>query len=77
MQSQFVSLLSVARGTSIIVETIFENRYKHVEELLRMGADIKLEGRLAVIKGVKGLPGQLLQPGLKRRSCFGSCGAGS
>lgn len=57
MQSQFVSLLSVARGTSIIVETIFENRYKHVEELLRMGADIKLEGRLAVIKGVKMLTG--------------------
>jgi UDP-N-acetylglucosamine 1-carboxyvinyltransferase len=57
MQSQFVSLLSVARGTSIIVETIFENRYKHVEELLRMGADIKLEGRLAIIKGVKMLTG--------------------
>ncbi|MFZ5989046.1 MAG: UDP-N-acetylglucosamine 1-carboxyvinyltransferase [Bacillota bacterium] len=55
MQSQFVSLLSIARGTSIIVETIFENRYKHVEELLRMGADIKLEGRLAVIKGVRKL----------------------
>lgn len=57
MQSQFVSLLSVARGTSIIVETIFENRFKHVEELLRMGADIKLEGRLALIKGVKKLTG--------------------
>jgi len=57
MQSQFVSLLSVARGTSIIVETIFENRFKHVEELLRMGADIKLEGRLALIKGVKMLTG--------------------
>lgn len=57
MQSQFVSLFSVSRGTSIIVETIFENRYKHVEELLRMGADIKLEGRLAVIKGVRKLTG--------------------
>ncbi|HOQ01507.1 MAG TPA: UDP-N-acetylglucosamine 1-carboxyvinyltransferase [Acetivibrio clariflavus] len=57
MQSQFISLLSIARGTSIFVETIFENRYKHVEELMRMGADIKLEGRLAVIKGVKGLTG--------------------
>ncbi|NLD50031.1 MAG: UDP-N-acetylglucosamine 1-carboxyvinyltransferase, partial [Clostridiaceae bacterium] len=57
MQSQIVSMLTVARGTSIIVETIFENRYKHVEELLRMGADIKLEGRLAVIKGVKKLTG--------------------
>ncbi|TYQ13138.1 UNVERIFIED_CONTAM: UDP-N-acetylglucosamine 1-carboxyvinyltransferase [Acetivibrio alkalicellulosi] len=57
MQSQFVSVLSIARGTSIIVETIFDNRYKHVEELLRMGADIKLEGSLAVIKGVKKLTG--------------------
>jgi UDP-N-acetylglucosamine 1-carboxyvinyltransferase len=57
MQSQFVSMLSVARGTSIMVETMFENRYKHVEELLRMGADIKLEGRLAVIKGIKKLTG--------------------
>lgn len=57
MQAQMVSLLSVARGTSIIVETVFENRYKHVEELLRMGANIKLEGRIAVIKGVKKLTG--------------------
>ncbi|NMB32984.1 MAG: UDP-N-acetylglucosamine 1-carboxyvinyltransferase [Clostridium sp.] len=57
MQSQFTSLLSIARGTSIVVETIFENRYKHVEELLRMGADIKLEGRLAIIRGVKTLTG--------------------
>ncbi len=44
-------ILSIAKGTSIIVETIFDNRYKHVEELLRMGADIKLEGRLAVEEG--------------------------
>jgi UDP-N-acetylglucosamine 1-carboxyvinyltransferase len=57
MQAQMVALLSVARGTSIVVETVFENRYKHVEELLRMGANIKLEGRLAVIKGVKKLKG--------------------
>lgn len=57
MQAQMVALLSAARGTSIVVETVFENRYKHVGELLRMGADIKLEGRLAVIKGVKKLKG--------------------
>ncbi|MCX7922352.1 MAG: UDP-N-acetylglucosamine 1-carboxyvinyltransferase [Clostridia bacterium] len=57
MQAQMVSMLSIARGTSIIVETIFENRYKHVDELLRMGANIKLEGRIAVIKGVKKLNG--------------------
>ncbi len=57
MQAQMVAMLAVARGTSIVVETVFENRYKHVEELLRMGANIKLEGRLAVIKGVKRLMG--------------------
>jgi UDP-N-acetylglucosamine 1-carboxyvinyltransferase len=57
MQAQIVSLLSIARGTSIVVETVFENRYKHVEELLRMGANIKLAGRIAVIKGVNRLIG--------------------
>ncbi len=57
MQAQLVAMLTVARGTSIMVETVFENRYKHVDELLRMGANIKLEGRLAVIKGVKKLVG--------------------
>lgn len=57
MQAQMVALLSIARGTSIVVETVFESRYKHVEELVRMGADIKLEGRIAVIKGVKRLMG--------------------
>lgn len=57
MQSQIVALLTIARGTSIVVETVFENRYKHVEELLRMGANIKLEKSIAVIKGVKQLKG--------------------
>ncbi len=57
MQAQMVSLFTIARGTSIIVETVFESRYKHVDELIRMGADIKLEGRIAVIKGVKRLAG--------------------
>lgn len=57
MQAQIVAMLTIARGTSIMVETVFENRYKHVDELVRMGANIKLEGRLAVIKGVKKLTG--------------------
>ncbi len=57
MQAQMLAYLTIARGTSIIVETVFENRYKHVDELLRMGANLKLEGRLAVIKGVKKLTG--------------------
>ncbi len=57
MQAQLVAMLTIARGTSIVVETVFENRYKHVDELLRMGANIKLEGRIAVIKGVRKLVG--------------------
>lgn len=57
MQAQMLAMLTIAKGTSIIVETIFESRYKHVEELTRMGAKIKLEGRLAVIRGVKKLIG--------------------
>lgn len=57
MQAQMLAYLTVARGTSIIVETVFENRYKHVDELLRMGANVKLEGRMAVIKGVRKLIG--------------------
>lgn len=55
MQSIFASMLVTARGTSIIVENIFENRYKYVPELNRMGAKIIIEGKAAVIKGVKKL----------------------
>ena len=57
MQAQFMSLMSVIDGTSIIIETIFENRYMHVSELKRMGANIKIEGRSAVVEGVKKLTG--------------------
>lgn len=57
MQAQFVSLLSIANGTSIVTETVFENRFKHTEELIRMGAKIKVDGRVAVIKGVRTLTG--------------------
>lgn len=51
MQSQFMALLSLAEGTSVIVENVFENRFQVVDELKRMGARIKLEGHTAVIKG--------------------------
>ncbi len=51
MQSQFMTLMSIAEGTSIAIETVFENRFMHVSELKRMGADIKIEGRSAVIEG--------------------------
>ncbi len=56
-QAPIMALLCVANGTSIFVENIFENRYKHVCELNKMGADIKLEGKVAVVKGVSELYG--------------------
>lgn len=57
MQAQLMALLTVANGTSVINETIFENRFKQAEELHRMGANIKTFGKVAVIKGVKELTG--------------------
>jgi len=57
MQAQFMVLMSVAKGLSIISETIFENRFIHVGELKRMGADIAVSGNSAVIKGIRTLSG--------------------
>ncbi|HEY2749207.1 MAG TPA: UDP-N-acetylglucosamine 1-carboxyvinyltransferase [Polyangia bacterium] len=57
MQAQFMTLATRARGQSVITETIFENRYMHVSELGRMGADIHVDGRTAIIRGVKKLTG--------------------
>ncbi len=56
-QAQFMAMMAVAHGTSVITETIFENRFMHAQELVRMGADIKIEGKTAVVKGVKKLSG--------------------
>jgi UDP-N-acetylglucosamine 1-carboxyvinyltransferase len=57
MQAQFMSLMCVSKGISIISETIFENRFMHVDELRRMGADITVSGNTATIKGVRELSG--------------------
>lgn len=57
MQAQFMSLLSVVTGVSVVTETVFENRFMHVSELKRMGADIKIESRSAFIEGVPNLTG--------------------
>jgi len=57
MQSQFMALMSIAEGTSIMIETVFENRYMHVDELKRMGADIKIDGRSAIIQGTNKMMG--------------------
>ncbi|OZI16041.1 UDP-N-acetylglucosamine 1-carboxyvinyltransferase [Bordetella genomosp. 7] len=57
MQAQLMALDTVADGASVIVETIFENRYMHVQELRRMGADIDIDGHTAVVRGVPRLSG--------------------
>ncbi len=57
MQAQFMALMSIASGTSIIKETIFENRFMHVAELRRFGAEISIEGHTATVKGVDKLKG--------------------
>ena len=55
MQAQFAALNTIAEGTSTIVETVFENRFMHVQELQRMGADIEVEGNTAIVRGVNKL----------------------
>ncbi|MDB5902231.1 MAG: murA [Betaproteobacteria bacterium] len=60
MQAQFMALNTVAAGTSLITETIFENRFMHVQELVRLGADIEFEGNTAVVKGVPHLEGAIV-----------------
>lgn len=57
MQAQFMALNCIAEGTGIINETIFENRYMHVQELQRLGADIRVDGHTAVVRGVERLSG--------------------
>ncbi len=57
MQAQFMAMLCLADGASVLTETIFENRYMHVPELARMGADIQVRGRSAVVRGVSEMQG--------------------
>jgi UDP-N-acetylglucosamine 1-carboxyvinyltransferase len=57
MQAQFMALNCVAEGTAVVTETIFENRFMHVQELRRLGADIEVEGNTAIVHGVIGLQG--------------------
>ncbi len=57
MQAQFMALLAVAEGTSVVTETVFENRFMHVEELQRMGAQIRVDGRTATVEGGHTLTG--------------------
>lgn len=65
-QAPFTTLVCVAKGTSVIVENIFESRFKHIPELVRMGAKIRMEGRVAVIDGVERLYGaEVVSPDLR------------
>lgn len=57
VQAQFMALMTLAEGQSVIMETVFENRFMHAAELKRLGADILIEGHTAVVRGVKGLSG--------------------
>jgi UDP-N-acetylglucosamine 1-carboxyvinyltransferase len=57
LQAQMMSMMAVAEGLSVITETVFENRFMHVGELMRMGADIHIQGNSAIVKGVSALKG--------------------
>ena len=57
MQAQFMAMLAVAEGTSVVTETVFENRFMHVDELVRMGAQIRVDGRAATVEGGRTLKG--------------------
>lgn len=57
MQAQFMAMTTVSHGTSVVSETVFENRFMHVDELKRMGANIKIDGRSAVVEGLSTLTG--------------------
>lgn len=61
MQPQMVALLSKCRGTSVVVETVFENRFRYTEQLLKLGADISVQGRTAIIRGVDKLKAAQLE----------------
>lgn len=71
MQAQFMALMCVAEGASVISENIFENRFMHVSELLRFGADITVEGNSATVKGVKKLSGApVMATDLRASACL-------
>jgi UDP-N-acetylglucosamine 1-carboxyvinyltransferase len=71
MQAQFMALATRAEGTSVITETIFENRMMHVQELKRLGADIEVEGNTAIVRGVAKLTGaDVMATDLRASACL-------
>lgn len=75
MQAQFVTLNSIANGTGTVTETVFENRFMHVQELQRMGADIVMQGNTAVVQGVEQLQGApVMATDLRASACLALAG---
>ncbi len=71
MQAQFIALNCIASGTAIVTETIFENRFMHVQELVRLGAKIDIEGNTAIVHGVKKLTGaSVMATDLRASACL-------
>ena len=71
MQAQFIALNTIANGTSIVTETIFENRFMHVQELVRLGAKIDIEGNTAIVKGMQKLTGAtVMATDLRASACL-------
>jgi UDP-N-acetylglucosamine 1-carboxyvinyltransferase len=71
MQAQYMALMTQAHGTSLITETIFERRFMHVGELLRMGADIRIQGQTCVVVGPSKLTGaQVMATDLRASACL-------
>jgi UDP-N-acetylglucosamine 1-carboxyvinyltransferase len=71
MQAQFMALDTVAEGTAVITETVFENRFMHVQELRRLGANIEVEGNTAIVRGVQGLSGaSVMATDLRASACL-------
>jgi UDP-N-acetylglucosamine 1-carboxyvinyltransferase len=71
MQAQLMAVNCVAEGTGVITETIFENRFMHVQELQRLGADIRIEGNTAVVRGVPRLSGAtVMATDLRASACL-------
>jgi UDP-N-acetylglucosamine 1-carboxyvinyltransferase len=81
MQAQVMTLMCIARGASVVTETIFENRMMHVAELRRLGADITVVGNQAIVRGVRALQGaRVMATDLRASACLilaGLCGYGA
>ena len=71
MQAQFIALNAIAEGTGIVTETIFENRFMHVQELVRLGARIDVEGNTAIVHGTEKLTGAtVMATDLRASACL-------